>query len=433
MTGGRGRAWRAALLLAALAGTFVCLFHPEPFPSDEDEAFQLRMIDASPSDFSRMLARDAVHPPLDYLVDRFVERSVPGSARRRVAPAAWGFLAVLAFGALLGSRVGRFAGIAGAALFALALYRVSEARRLRPYSLGLLLLLASLFFLEAWLSRPSALRLAAAFAAAVGAVWTLYLAGAVLAVAATALVVEDRLRGTPARRTAARGLLRRWPLFAAAALAAAAPLAPLLRAVSRQPSPVPAPPLSFGRWARIVSYAAYSPNAGYGFPPRWLFLIGFAAALAAIAGGAIAAARTAGARFLLGWAAGGILIVEIVKRVHPHWDSFRYFLPAVVAATGLEAVALHALWARGRRGFAVAALAALLLFDAPSYVRFYRYGVWDFSSGRRRSGPIGEGPSSSVPPRRPETEPRAGVSPRERRDAVSAPRAPAAGTRSRPA
>ena len=425
MTAARPKAWLAALLLAALAGSFVCLFHPEPFPSDEDELFQRRMISASASDFSRMLRRDAVHPPLDYVVDRFLERAIPGSSETRAAPAAWGFLAVLAFGGLAGSRIGRFAGIAGASLFALALYRVSEARRLRPYSLGLLLLVAALFFLEKYLERPGPLRLAAAFGAAVGAVWSLFLAGAVLAVAAAALVVEDGLGEEPARRAAARGLLRRWPLFAAAALLAAAPLFPLVREAASHSSPVPPPPNSPSRWGRVLSYAAYSPNAGYGFPPRWLFLLGFLAALAAIAAGAIAAARTRRARFLLAWAAGGLLVVEIVKRAHPHWDSFRYFLPAMVAMTALEAAALEALWRRGRRALAAAALALLLVLNVPSYVRMYRYGVWGFSSGRKRRDPGGERGAAT-------SRPSAGA-PREPPPGIRRPAEAEEGTRSRPA
>ena len=375
------RTFPALLLLAALAGVFACALHPEPFPSDEDEGFQMKMVAAPAADFWRMLARDAVHPPLDYLVDRAWERGFPGSCERRIPPIAWGFLGVVAFGALLASRAGRAAGLSGAILFALALYRVSEARRLRPYPLGLFLMLLCLALLDAHLRRPGAIRFGAAFAAGIATFWTLYLAGAVLLVAAAALLVEDIFSEDRVRREAASRLARRSPLVLLAAAAAVVPLAPLLRAAAGRRSPVAAPAFSFSRLGRILSYAAYSPNAGWGFAPRPLFVAGLAAASALFAAGAFFAWRRPGARFLLAWVVGGWAIVDAAKRMHPHWDSFRYFLPAIVALTALEGIAIGAVRKRAGPAAAAAILAALLLLEWPSYARFYRYGLWEFSSG----------------------------------------------------
>jgi hypothetical protein len=380
---GDSRAFPALLLLAALAGVFVCARHPEPFPSDEDEGFQMTMVTAPAPVFWRMLARDAVHPPLDYLADRAWERAFPGSCQRRIPPIAWGFFGVLAFGALLASRAGRTAGLSGALLFALALYRVSETRRLRPYPLGLFLMLLCLALLDAHLRRPGAWRFGAAFATGVATFWTLYLAGAVLLVAAAALCVEDLFSPDPVRRQAAGRLARRSPLVLLAGFAAAAPLAPLLRAAAGRRSPVAAPEFSLSRMGRILSYSAYSPNAGWGFAPRPLFVAGFVVAAALFAAGAVVAWRRPGTRFLLAWAAGGWAIVDVAKRAHPHWDSFRYFLPAIAALTALEGVAIAAARRRAGLGAAAAILAALLLLELPSYARFYRYGVWRFSSGAR--------------------------------------------------
>jgi len=174
--------------------------------------------------------------------------------------------------------------------------------------------------------------------------------------------------------------------------------------------------------ARILSYAGYSPNAGWGFEPRPIFVAGVVAASLVFAAGAAVAWRTQGVRFVLAWAAGGWAIVELAKRVHPHWDSFRYFLPALVALTALEGIAIGALRKRAGPGAAAAILAVLLLLELPSYMRFYRYGVWRFSSGAKAvaAAPLSGGPGVSA-----KAGGRSGFRPAER------PASPAAGRRSR--
>ncbi len=378
--------FRLALLIAAALGTFLCVVHPEPFPTDGDEAFQAMRIRETPEALRAALLADAVHPPLDYVVDRIWERVFPGSSRRRIEPTVWGFLGVIAFGALLAARAGRFAGVAGALLFAAALYRLSETRRLRPYPLAIFLMLGSLLLLDAWMRRPSVPRIAGAFLLAVGASWTLFLAAPVLAVAALALVLEDRSSEDPGRRRAAGRLLRLWPVFLAGALAAVAPLFPLLRAASSVHVEIAAPPLSAIRLARVFSYATVSPNAGYSFPPRALFLAALLAGCALIAAGTAAAIRIPGCRFFVAWAFGGIAIVEAVKHFHPHFDSFRYYVPAALALTALEAIALDRLRRRAGKAVAAAALALVLLSLVPAQIRYYRYGTWYFSSGAGRPG-----------------------------------------------
>ncbi|HET7453374.1 MAG TPA: hypothetical protein VFL12_11570 [Thermoanaerobaculia bacterium] len=393
---GRDGAFHAALAAIALLGALAGALHPEPFPTDGDEAFQAACIHASPDRFRAALLADAVHPPLDYVVDRLIERAAPGAAARRIAPTLWGFLGVLVFGALLAARAGRFAGIAGALLFAFALYRVSETRRLRPYPLAILLMLAALFLLDRYLARPSGTRLAAAFVLAVAAAWTLYFAGAVLLLAMVALVLEDLGSEDAVRRRSGAGLLRFSPLIAAAGLLAAAPLLPLLRAAAATHVRIAAPPEDPRRIARVFSYATVSPNAGYAFPPRMLFLAALLVGCGLIAAGTVAALRRPGCRFLVAWGYGGIALIELVKRLHPHFDSFRYYVPAAVALTALEAIAIDRL--RRRAGTAIAAglLGVALLLLVPPLTRYYRYGIWYFSSGAGKPGIF-----RAAPPARP--------------------------------
>jgi hypothetical protein len=352
----------------------------------------------TPDKLRAALLADAVHPPLDYVVDRAWERVFPGSSRRRIEPAVWGFLGVIAFGALLSARAGRFAGAAGAFVFAAALYRISETRRLRPYPLAILLMLGALLLLDAGIKRPSMAKLAGAFLLAVGSAWTLFLAAPVLAVTALALVLEDRASEDPGRRRAASRLLRLSPLFGAAALLAVAPLFPLLRAATHVHVQIAAPPLGPNRIARVFSYATVSPNAGYAFPPRAVFFAALVAGCALIAAGTIIAMRRPGCRFFAAWAFGGIAIIETVKRLHPHFDAFRYYVPAALALTALEAIALDGLRRRAGNVAGAVVLAAVLVSLVPAQIRYYRYGTWYFSSGAGRPGePSGDPTFASRP------------------------------------
>lgn len=378
--------FRAALAAAAIFGAAVCVFHPEPFPTDGDEEFQMRVVNAPAGRWETALLRDAVHPPLDYAVDRVWERVLPGSTERRVEPVVWGTLAIVVFGLLVGARAGEFAGASGAFLFAAALYRVTETRRIRPYPLAMLLLLVSLLLLERHLARGGWARLEGAFAAAVASVWTLYVAGAVLAIAAGALVIEDRLSADPDRRGRARKLVRFSPAVLAAAAVSVLPMAPLLRAAAAKHAKIAAPGFGAARLGRILSYAAYSPNAGWSFPPRAVFFGGLILATALFAAGALTALQTRGLRFLLVWAAGGVALIEVAKRAHPHWDAFRYHIPSLMALTALAAVAIDAVRKRLGQAAAILLLGAALLAAVPSYVRYYRYGIWNFSSGAGRPG-----------------------------------------------
>jgi hypothetical protein len=85
-------------------------------------------------------------------------------------------------------------------------------------------------------------------------------------------------------------------------------------------------------------------------------------------------------RFLAVWGIGGLLVIEALYRLHPHYDVARIFLPAGIAICALAAVSLDRLAARPRWGpaAAVGVLAALLLLDARGLSRYYREGRADW-------------------------------------------------------
>jgi len=85
--------------------------------------------------------------------------------------------------------------------------------------------------------------------------------------------------------------------------------------------------------------------------------------LVAAAGLAVALARR-GTRCLAAWGIGGLAGIEVLGRIHPHYDFVRRFVPAGPGLTALAAVALAALLARPVTRLAGAALlAAVLVLD----------------------------------------------------------------------
>jgi hypothetical protein len=378
---GSGRWFYGALLAIALVAAAVRTYSPPSFPADVDEAYQFKVIQAPWNVFWRTLRIDAVHPPLDYLVDRAMFRISPALLRLRVPVILWGSLTVAVFGLLLRNRCGAAAGILGAVFLALATYDVVETRRLRPYALATLALCLALYFLDRLFERPGGGRAALYSVASAICLSTLYVAGVTLIVASLALAAVEIWSGDEGSRSRARRAIRHAAIADGLALAASVPSLLLGVGAIRRAPPHGPPVESPARVGRVLSYLAFSPHAGYSFPPRWVFLGGFVLAIALFAGGLVAALMRPGSRFFAGWGVLGIATVEALKRVHPHFDAFRYFLPAGVALTSLWAIGLARLFENRRLGtVAVVVFLAVVALDAVSLSRYYRFGVWRFST-----------------------------------------------------
>src|SRR5262249_10001758 len=149
--------FRAGLVGLVLLAAAVREFRSRPIPDDRDELFQLKVVQAPAQQFWRELRKDAVHPPLDYLVDRAALAVSPRALALRLPVVLWASLTVGALGLLIRRRCGRTSGLAAAAFLALAPYHVAESCRLRPYPLAVLFLVAALLVLDRLLSRPSVL------------------------------------------------------------------------------------------------------------------------------------------------------------------------------------------------------------------------------------------------------------------------------------
>ena len=366
----RARFAAAGLLLAAAA---IRLFRLDHFSYGLDEVLQAYWLQGDWKFFWKSLTFDAFHPPLDYLVGRFLESLDPADWARKLPAVAWGVGTVAALGLLLARRAGAAAGWIGALLLAFAPFHVRYSQELRPHSLGLFLLVLSLLLLDRYLGKPGPARLVALWLACLATAYALYFAALVLGMAALAMLVEDAFAADEKRRSAARKFLAWSPAFAATLFVAYLPWWPVVVEATRRQPMAMAAPASWERWSRVFSFFSFAPDDGQPLGRKGpLFLL-------LVALGAGQAVRTPGLRFLAVWGVGGLLTIEVLGRLHPHYDLSRRFLPAGLAFPALAAVALAAL--ASRRGLRIAAaglIALVLVFDLRSLAVYFREGRADW-------------------------------------------------------
>ncbi|HEX9303999.1 MAG TPA: glycosyltransferase family 39 protein, partial [Thermoanaerobaculia bacterium] len=367
----RGRVLAAAALFLAAAA--VRVFRLDHFSYGLDEILQAFFIQGDWTFFWKTLKFDAIHPPLDYLIDRAVETFGPSDWARKLPAVLWGVGTIAALGALLARRAGRAAGWIAAILLAFAPFHVRYSQELRPHSLGLFLLVLSLLLLDRFLERPAPGRLAALWLSCLATGYALYFAALVLAIAAAAMLAEDAFSSEENRRRSARRFLAWSPAFAAALFVAYLPWWPVVLEAARRPPPVPAPPMSWDRLTRLLSFFSFAPDDGQPLGrkgPLYLLLV---------AAGIVIAWRRPKLRFLGAWSLGGFLAVEVLGHLHPHFYVSRRFLPAGLAFPALAALPLAALASKPRLGPVAAALvAAVLFFDLRSLAVYFREGRADW-------------------------------------------------------
>jgi 4-amino-4-deoxy-L-arabinose transferase-like glycosyltransferase len=364
-------AW-AALAAVALS---IRLYRLDHFSFWLDEVMQSFFIHGTWKQFWASLKFDAVHPPLDYLVDRLFEVFRPGDAARRIPAVVWGTGSVLLLTALMARRAGRTAGMLAGAFLALAPFHVRYSQEFRPYSLGVFLVLLSLVLLDRYLERPGAARLAALYFACLTAMYALYLAALVLAVAGTALAVEDALSSGPsARRSAARRLLGWSPVFSLLLVAGYLPWLPIVREAAMRASPARPPEMTAGRLGHVLAFYGFGSGEGadFGFAEIVYFFLAGA--------GVVAAIRRPRVRFLAAWVVAGSAAVELLEHLHPHFFGPKHFLPAGVALPAAAALAIAAVGHRNllRLGACVLAVAGIVAFDARGLQGYFARGRPDW-------------------------------------------------------
>jgi hypothetical protein len=377
----RERAYRIGLLAVLALAAFIRIWNLGRFSYWLDEIFQSYLIHAPRRVFWATLRLDAVHPPLDYLIDRGVECLHPSDPARKLTSAAWGTGSIAALAALLRRRGGRTIALLSAALLAGAPFHVRYSQELRPYALGTFLACISLWLVDrALVSRPTFGRATIVFAAFLATAYALYFAAAALGLAAAALVATDTASDDATRRAAARRWTRWSPLFLALLAAAYAPWWGAVREASHRISRgAPGNVLTRARLLLAFFTVSYKQE-GWAFGPKALYGAMFSLALALLVAGTIACLRRPRLRFVPIWAFGGIAMLEALRFVSPALGPFRYSLPSGMALVPIIAAGIAALLRRAStRIFGAAALAALLLFQGVALYFYNRNGRYDWN------------------------------------------------------
>ncbi|MEP6994194.1 MAG: glycosyltransferase family 39 protein [Acidobacteriota bacterium] len=363
--------WILAGIVTAAAA--IRLYRLDHFSYGLDEILQAYWLHGSWDFFWRSLRFDGFHPPLDYVIDRFLEMLHPADAIRKIPSLLWGAGTVAAFGALLARRAGETAGWVAAGLLAMAPFHVRFSQELRPYSLSLFTLCLALYALVRFLERPGAVRLAAVFLASLATAYALYTAAFVLAIAAAALLLEDASGPPGDRRRSARRFLLWSPAFVFALWLAYLPWWPVFREAARRPPMAARAAISLQRADRILSFFTFSPDDGYRLHAGGWFFV------ALVGVGAWLAISRRGLRFLAAWGLGGFAAIEILGQLHPHFDFSRRFVPAGPGWIALAAIGLAELLRRPVTRLAgAAALASVLVLDVRGLQIYFREGRADW-------------------------------------------------------
>ena len=353
----------AILLLAAL----LRFAHLHQRSLDNDEIAETRWSSLPFSEMVEAVRADMVHPPGDYFVQFVVGRI--GPEWTRPLPSVLAGIASVALLIFLGTRwvswrAGAFAGL----LLAISPIHVFYSQEVRPYSLALFCILASLAALERFAETGRRRWAAGWFVLVFMAGGTLYFAGMIAALGGMARIFLD-----PDGRL--EGLKRRLPLIIAAWALLYSPWFSVIRAAAGRPSPVARSPLNWEWWTwRLQSLAVGSDRT---WEPvslaSWTFW-------SCVAAGCILSIRTRMLRVAAVMFLAGSALEIVLLQAHPHYPAVRYLMPSWIACFLLAGAALDFL---SRSRYTAPAMAtALLLVTGCSAIKLDEYLRGDRSDWR---------------------------------------------------
>ena len=360
--------WRTAATISILLLAALLRFgHLHQRSLDNDEIAEARWSSLSFSEMLDDVRRDVVHPPGDYMVQYLVGRVGPEWVRS--LPSVVAGISSVALIRFLGTcwvswRAGAFAGL----LLAISPIHVFYSQEVRPYSLALFLILASLAALERFATTGRQRWAAGWFTLVFLAGGTLYFAGMIAACSGIIRILLDRtdhmlvLKRRLVLIVIAWAILY-WPWFA------------VIRHAAMRPSPVAKQALNWDWWTwRLQSLAIGSERT---WEPvslaSWVFWS--CVAIGAISSVRLRLLRVATFMFLAGTA------LEIaLLQAHPHYPAVRYLLPSWLGSLLLAGAALDLL---SRRLVSVPIVAgALTLIVGCSAIKLDEYFHGDRSDWR---------------------------------------------------
>lgn len=304
---------------------------------NNDEIAEMSWASLPFRDMMREAARDKVHPPLDYIVHFAIERAGAPEWVHRVPSAACG-IATVALVMILGFLwEGEAAGVAAGLFLAIAPMHVRYSQEVRPYSMAIFFLCASLVALELY-ARKRRIGWAVAWFVLV------WLAGSTLYFAGLIAVATSIFRIAVDRRGALEPLWSRFPLIVLAWAILYAPWLPIVMRLVEERRPFAPEKLSWPWWRlRLQTLATGDVRWEDVTLGSWTFW-------ACVALGAVVAVRRRMLWIAAFWFFVGTALQIFILHVRPHYSAPRYLMSSWPAAFILAGAAIAWLlrWNAGR-------------------------------------------------------------------------------------
>ncbi len=327
---------------------------------NNDEIAEVRWSSKSFGGMMEEVRRDAVHPPLDY-IGQFVIGRLGGPERVRRLPSVLFGIGTVALVMILGHLwFGTAAGIAAGFFAALAPMNIRYAQEVRPYSMALFFVCASLLALELYAMKRERRWAITWFVLVFLSGFTLYFAGMV----AGATSVFRMFIG---RRDSLNLLWKRLPLIVIAWTLLYAPWLVVVFRLAKEAPPQPPDTLDWPWWnLRLQTFATGDwryEDISFGSWAFWLLVA--TGAIVSVAGRWQPRPEARGPRpelrIALFWFVAGTALEIIVLQLRPHYSTPRYLMASWPGAFILAgaAVAWLSRYSAGR-----AAIPFLLLLFA---------------------------------------------------------------------
>lgn len=298
---------------------------------NNDEIAEVRWSSRSFSGMMEDVRADAVHPPLDYMLQHVISRVRVPPWVPRVPPVLFG-IGTVALAIFLGACwFSPAAGLIAGFLLAIAPNHVRYSQEVRPYSMGFFFIFAALAALEMY-ARSRRPRWAGIWFASV------FLAGATLYFAGMIAALTSLTRILIGRKDELSVLWRRLPVIMLAwALLYTPWLRVVLNAVRSTPPQQPEKLTSYWWLYRMQVLGAgdwRNEPVSLGSIAFWL----------AVAIGLLVSIRSRLLLVATSWFLAGGALTLFVLHVHPHYSTPRYLLPAWLGAFLLAGSGITTLW-----------------------------------------------------------------------------------------
>lgn len=334
---------------------------------NNDEIAEIRWTSGSYAEMMEAVRGDAVHPPLDYLLQFAITHAHLTEWVHRVPAALFGVGTVAAVILLATLWFNAAAGVAAGFFLAIAPMHVRYSQEVRPYSLAIFLVCASIVALE-WYARTRQRKWAVAWFILV------FLGGASLYFAGMVAGATSLFRIFLARRYELAALWRRLPVIIAAWVLLYAPWLTVVFQLGRTTPPAKPDVLDSGWWGyRTHAFATGDVPWDPISLGSWAFWI-------IVAAGIVLAFRFRALETAVFWFVAGTALELTVLQIHPHFSTPRYLYPSWPGAVILAGATIGFLL-QSVPGRAIAPF-VLLLFAGHSALTLENYFRGDRSDWR---------------------------------------------------